>query len=86
LPGKPHEIENSRVDRQFYRKFDDRRRPPVDERVYTGAMRRPRCWLPSYRPRDGQPYVPWTVRTLLPIDRPFVHPDHFWTEWATTDE
>ena len=48
-------------------------------------MRQLRCWLPSYRPRDGQPYAPWTVRTFLPIDRPFVHPNRFWTKWATAD-
>ena len=47
-------------------------------------MRQSRSWLPSYRPRDGQPYVPWTVHTFLPIDRPYVRRDYFWAKWATS--
>ncbi len=48
-------------------------------------MSAPVRWIPSDKPRDGHPFIPWTVRTSLPIDHPLIFLDHCWVVWFTAD-
>ncbi len=41
-------------------------------------------WVPSYKPLLGRLYIPWTVRSALPI-YPFIFLAHCWVIWFSAD-